>query len=470
MRGAPPSSDSVPEAALANCLRELPASVVLRNEEDLFGNLHRGGDVDLLVRDLDRAERTLIRHLGPPLRITRHSYVTGYFYDWGHIDLLPSIEWRGACYLQTEVVLDSRRLSERGRPVPRLAHESLISWLTSLLWGGFFKERYAFVIREAVEVDGGAFRQSLMDVAGKKWGVRLWRVAADGHPETSARWTRALRQTIWWRACFRSPMRTMRGYLDFVAAELRLRLEPSVPWIAVLGSDGSGKSSVLKELASRFETCRYATLRTYHWRPDVIRTRKGSSGPVTDPHGKPCRGRIGSLLSLLLLTADWLIGYWTLLVDLRAKGTILAFDRMYFDLLVDPKRYRYGAGRTPARVFWSLLPKPDLVFFLDSAPDVLWRRKQEVPPAELRRQRQAYTTLVRQLPGGYVLNGSLPLSALVDEVERVIRIWMANRAKASLGYLPHSMISGPAGNDEVAGSRGAPAFNHDDRPMESGLP
>jgi hypothetical protein len=35
----------------------LPNYVVLRNEEDLFGNVERGGDIDLLVGDAELAER-----------------------------------------------------------------------------------------------------------------------------------------------------------------------------------------------------------------------------------------------------------------------------------------------------------------------------------------------------------------------------------------------------------------------------
>ena len=185
-----PPKDSVPQAALTRCLRELPNCVVLRNEEDLFGNLQRGGDVDLLVADLELAERTLIRHLGVPVRIIRSSYVSGYSYEWGHVDLVPTIEWRGACYLRTEAVLESRRLSASGRPVPRIAHEALVAWLTNILCGGFFKERYAAEIRKAVETDGPAFRQALIEVAGNRLGGRLWQAAAAGHPEISAEWTR----------------------------------------------------------------------------------------------------------------------------------------------------------------------------------------------------------------------------------------------------------------------------------------
>jgi len=50
--------DSVPHAALTRYLRELPKYVVLRNEEDLFGNLQRGGDIDLLVEEGFYSNRT----------------------------------------------------------------------------------------------------------------------------------------------------------------------------------------------------------------------------------------------------------------------------------------------------------------------------------------------------------------------------------------------------------------------------
>ena len=65
------TTHQVPEEALTDCIQELRDCVVLRNEEDLFGNLRRGGDIDLLVRDLDFAEWTLSRHLGLPVRFIR---------------------------------------------------------------------------------------------------------------------------------------------------------------------------------------------------------------------------------------------------------------------------------------------------------------------------------------------------------------------------------------------------------------
>ena len=319
-------TDSLPRISLTRCLRELANYVVLRNEEDLFENLERGGDVDLLVHDLDGAERTLIRHLGSPVRFIRSSYVRGYSYDWGNVDLLPSVEWRGARYLATEAVLQDRRISPGGRSVPSVAHEAVISWLTSLLWGGFFKERYEPVIRRAVEVDGVAFRQALIEAAGKTWGGRLWRAAGDGHPEISARWVVSLRRAVWWRAWFRSPVHTTRRYVAFAFAQLKLRLEPAAPWIAILGVDDDTKSSVTKELVDRSAGCPYGTVKVVH-----------SSGRL-------------------------IVDYWKRWVHLRAKGYVLAVDDSYVDA-IDSRREGRDARTSLTRTLLRLLPTPDLLFF-----------------------------------------------------------------------------------------------------------
>ena len=240
-----------------------------------------------------------------------------------------------------------------------------------------------------------------------------------------------LRRAIWFRALATAPLRTMGRFFAYVTAELRLRWEPAVPWVAILGSDGSGKSSVVKEMAQRYAACPYAGLKAFHWRPRIVARTRGAE-LVTEPHAKPSRGPVWSAVSLAVLVSDWLLGYWTRLVHLRAKGYILAFDRIYFDLVVDPRRYRYGAGARLARMSWMFLPKPDLVFFLDSPVDVLWIRKQEVTRAELERQRELYTRLVQQLPGGHIIDGTQPVHLVVMR-SRMLSApgWSTGRRQAS---------------------------------------
>ena len=197
-------------------------------------------------------------------------------------------------------------------------------------------------IRQAVEIDGSVFQQTLIEVAGKKLGLRLWQAAVDGHAEISAEWTWSLRRAVWWRACFRSPLRTIQRSVAFVIGELRLRFQPPVPWVAIIGPDGSGESSLVNEIVHRFAACPYGNVKAVHWRSRFMAQAQGDE-TVTDLHERPRRGPIGSGWRLLVLAADWLVCYSARWARLRAKGYILALDRTYFDVILDHGR-RSGRG------------------------------------------------------------------------------------------------------------------------------
>ncbi len=361
-----------------------------------------------------------------------YSYARGYSFDWGHIDVLRTIEWRGASYLRTEAILEGRRLSARGRPVPSVAHEASISWFTSLLWGAFFKARYASVIRQAVEVDGVVFRQALMHIAGKKWGLRLWQAAVEGRPQASAAWAHSLRSAVWWRACCRSPVRTVQGYFAFMIEELRRWWAPPAPWISILGMDGKAPSPLVNDIVSRFAQCPYGSVETFRWSPRL--TADGDA-----------RG--------LRVAVDWMVTYWTQVAHLRAKGSILLLAGTHLDVVVDPREAR--PGRWFARTLWRLPPKPDLVFSLDLEADA---RLQDdgVSPSELAREVHVGQPPVRQPPRRYVLNGNLPPNVLLDDIERVIRAWMLVRSATNLDSVPAPINAARMGAPNGAAS--APAL------------
>jgi hypothetical protein len=91
---------------------------------------------------------------------------------------------------------------------------------------------------------------------------------------------------------------------------------------------------------------------------------------------------------------------------------------------------------------WRLLPKPDLVFALDSPP-VPAHLTREVRPLEVPRQPGIERGPLTKLSAGHVLNGSVPLSVLADEIERVIRAWTSERAAATLGFVQTPMAATP---------------------------
>lgn len=170
---------------------------------------------------------------------------------------------------------------------------------------------------------------------------------------------------------------------------------------------------MLKDLAPAFRKTRYI-----HLRPGVFGRRRG--GPVTDPHAKPPRSAVVSLLKLALFVMDYTFGQALVVRPLTMHSTLVAFDRYYDDIVVDPYRYRYGAPVAAARLAGKLVPAPDLRFLLDVPAEVIQLRKREVKPAETQRQRDAYLALFRGMRGGIVVDASPEISHVVHNVELAI--------------------------------------------------
>jgi thymidylate kinase len=417
---------AVPEEALRDGLDSIGRYVVLRNH-DVFRHLRSGGDVDVLVEDVTVAEDGLAAALGPPRFVSRRSYVTSLFYDWGHVDLVSSLEWKGARYLDESAVFAASRKSALGLPRPRLAHEAVVSWFSSLLWGGFFKERYRDVILSAASEDGQEFARVLTVALGRRWGDRMWTWARQGCPETSELFIRQLRREVRMRALSRGPWQITRRLVDFYAAEVRLHLHPPLPWLAFLGPDGSGKSTAMEALVSTWPAA-LGEVHTYHLRPRRLPARSESTGlPVVDPHGQPARGPLSSVAMLAYWIVDWWVGYWGHIVRQRAKHGLVIFDRHFLDIPIDPRRYRYGGPGWVPRAASRLVPSPDMVIVLDAPPRVVRKRKQEVHEAESQRQHQAYRALAATLPEARLVDATAPPSEIGGSLLNLLREHLSAR-------------------------------------------
>ena len=113
---------------------------------ELWANLARGGDWDLVVLDLDRAEELLRHHVGPPHAVTRRSYVVSCHYSWGHVDLLPGLVWRAALLADAGDVVASAVRGEDGVVVASSAHQALAACVYPLLAHGAFRDRYRLLL------------------------------------------------------------------------------------------------------------------------------------------------------------------------------------------------------------------------------------------------------------------------------------------------------------------------------------
>jgi thymidylate kinase len=162
--------------------------------------------------------------------------------------------------------------------------------------------------------------------------------------------------------------------------------------VAVLGPDGSGKSSVIDKYLSALETTLRGNKR-YHLRPRLLRGSAAAQATNTNPHGQESRGILASVAKLLFLWADYVLGYLLSVRPLLVCSTLVVFDRYFHDLLIDPRRFRYGGPRWLIRFVARLIPLPDLMLVLYAPAHVLQTRKQEVTVEESTRQAETYRAI-----------------------------------------------------------------------------
>jgi thymidylate kinase len=194
--------------------------------------------------------------------------------------------------------------------------------------------------------------------------------------------------------------------------------------IVILGPDGVGKSSVVRELLDRLNQGNNIVKMRY-LKPQIVFARRGE--PVTinpDPHGKPCRSTLTSIAKIVV----WLMEEWYAHLLWDRRDALLICDRYYHDLLVDPVRYRYGGPMWMAKIIGILMPQPELWVLLDAPVEVLQARKQEVSWSESSRQRQAYKDFVARQRVHIIADSSQTLNRVVLEVERAITVILRRNA------------------------------------------
>ena len=252
----------------------------------------------------------------------------------------------------------------------------------------------------------------------------------------------------------KDPLNPVMYWLSEVKRIVRRWLYPTGLFIAVLGPDGVGKSTLIQSMEVQLSGA-FRRTANFHLRPGVL-GKNDLGNPVTDPHGKPPRSFPVSVLKIAYYFTDYALGYLFKLYPKIVRSTLVIFDRYYDDILVDPARYRYSGPSWLVKFMRYFIPRPDLFLVLEASEDELLKRKQEVGKEELIRQRKAYRNLAAGLPNAYILDSSQNPEKLAGDVSEIILDYLHGRymtrrnsffpnddRKRTLVWLTSVLSSGP---------------------------
>jgi len=164
--------------------------------------------------------------------------------------------------------------------------------------------------------------------------------------------------------------------------------------IAFLGTDGSGKSTIIEKIKPALNDAFHNAVYYEHMRPNKLPSiarfmgnKEEFKGPVSNPHGSSSSGFFGSLLRWFYYMLDYTFGFYLKIWPKKAiRSCVWIFDRYYYDYLIDPKRGRIKLPRWILKVGQFIIPEPDLILCLGADAAVIHKRKPELPLKEVERQ------------------------------------------------------------------------------------
>jgi thymidylate kinase len=218
--------------------------------------------------------------------------------------------------------------------------------------------------------------------------------------------------------------------------------------IALIGGDGSGKSTISTMLIEDFplpvkrvymganiESSNY----TLPWTKLILKLklflirRQAKKKGIEDEtyltthhieHRQVKTGPVRVLLRSTYRFAEYVyrlgVAWW-----FKRHGYNVIFDRHFlFDTIVDPENPDRSAGTAMKRAnHWLLatvLPRPDLFLYLDATPEIMLTRKHEVTVEYLQKQRQIWLNLGKKFDNFVCVDANRPIEQVYADVSAII--------------------------------------------------
>lgn len=210
--------------------------------------------------------------------------------------------------------------------------------------------------------------------------------------------------------------------------------------IAVLGTDGSGKSAIIDSITPWLDEGFHHNVKYKHLRPGFLpdiavllgKRKESDCHPtvVSNPHVAKPSGFFGSLARLMYYLLDYSIGYFKLVwKGIALHYNVFIFDRYYYDYYIDQRRSLIKLPKWIIRVGEIFVPKPDIILCLGGDPETVYARKPETSLEEVTRQNEELKRFAAKRKNAIWIDTTQPIENSIHDVKSAILKMMSTRFK-----------------------------------------
>jgi len=361
---------------------------VLRNYDTLPSHLN-GSDLDIAVesgrgkRVIEIANQAAKECNGFPIIAYSGSiYVSRYmgFYEgqaWGvALDVFDKIGYKGVSYLDTNLLIDNA-FDYKGIRVADENDALCLALLKELLSNGADRKDYLSEVASIYQQKPDCF-----DSFQKGVGDKLRKLCDQRQKGDLKQVAQELRREVIQPFNVKHWISRLQNF----GTRLKRIFKPAGFTVAILGTDGSGKTTLIDYLRPVLEEAVHNKIDYEHMRPNFLPplsaaktdVKKSEGEVTTDPHGKKQSNFGVSLIRLAYYSVDYIAGFWLRTYPkLIVRPKVCVFDRYFYDFIYDPKRMKISLPKWLIKCAFIFAPKPDLVICLVGNPVKIYERKPE---------------------------------------------------------------------------------------------
>lgn len=400
-----------------------------------------GSDIDMIVdrKDFHKAInilKTLAKNYNVVLA-SSYANANGLFYrfiykkeihEWGiQIDVFEDgLFYKGVPYFPISK-LRKHIIEHNGLKVVNLDYGFLVDYFKEILHKGKAKEKYRTAFLEAMQHHGADCTADIKELYGdKSLEIIKDNLTLEGLNSIGKRLQKIISKKI-----LKGKLTTVLKTRIFLLKRLFQKKPGYV--IAVLGTDGSGKSTIINAITPWLNEGFHNGVIYNHLRPNVFpdlgvilgkktaHSKEEKPNVCSDPHGQASSGFIGSVIRWAYYMLDYTLGYMkSVWKTIHISSKVFIFDRYYYDYYIDQKRSRTSLPHWIIRFGEYFVPTPDLIICLGGDPEKIYTRKPETSLEEVTRQNKALKYFCKKREKTVWIDTTTTVDESIDSVKSAI--------------------------------------------------